>query len=886
MPTMSMSRSVRLRRPGRLRNRLLVLVVAPALGVGAFAGWEIHWRAENAATALRVERSITRAAELSAARRAIAQELVPALARGMVRVSAAAGTPVSLHDLGLTDAQITALRNATDASIDALDASVLAHPVAPAVRTELRKLRRDIDSGASPTAGFDLGLHAIDLLTKKQDAVMAGAVGAGVAGATTRSAQDLQRVSQLVQYADLELARLAGYIFRPPTGAAGALTPRQSWLRVWGGYLSAYRDVLDEASPQIVHALTAAVRTPAARGFDIAAAAAATDPDSVTTTELVQMFRLSEIRSERLGKVLDLAADRAVSAASAQRRSAQLALWAIVGMVLVLLAGSVLIGWRVLRSVTAPLRDLAESARRVSQGVLDDVPVHGPEEVRTAADGLASAVANLRNIEAQASAISAGDLDNEVLRCPLPGPLGQVVHGSVETIIAAIHDRDAARTDLDYRTAHDPLTGLINRGQAMITAERSLHRAQRAGAMTAIMFVDLDHFKAVNDAFGHEVGDSVLLACARRMQAVVRGGDMVARIGGDEFLILLEDVAGSADAVTLAERVVAVLAESIPTPDREVHVGASVGLAVCADGCIDAERLLGEAEAAAARAKQAGRGRVGIFDDTLRTELAEQAALDEAIWQGLRNDEFELYYQPIVRLPAGRIYGFEALIRWHRPGQGLVMPDAFIPSAEQSRRINDIGRWTLHEALAQLARWHVETGNTELTVGVNISGRHLASPEFLPDVRSALAAAGVPAKLLVVEITETVLVSDPVAMMNLNGLRDMGVCVALDDFGTGFTSIRQLRYLPVDCIKIDRSFVISTDPGERKLVELMSSAAIAFGLVVVVEGVECVEHLATPLACHVIGAQGYFYSRPVPAAAATDLIRAEILPVMPTRVAR
>jgi EAL domain-containing protein (putative c-di-GMP-specific phosphodiesterase class I) len=144
----------------------------------------------------------------------------------------------------------------------------------------------------------------------------------------------------------------------------------------------------------------------------------------------------------------------------------------------------------------------------------------------------------------------------------------------------------------------------------------------------------------------------------------------------------------------------------------------------------------------------------------------------------------------------------------------------------------------------------------------------------------------VPAKLLVVEITETVLVSDPVAMMNLNGLRDMGVCVALDDFGTGFTSIRQLRYLPVDCIKIDRSFVISTDPGERKLVELMSSAAIAFGLVVVVEGVECVEHLATPLACHVIGAQGYFYSRPVPAAAATDLIRAEILPVMPTRVAR
>jgi diguanylate cyclase (GGDEF)-like protein len=652
----------------------------------------------------------------------------------------------------------------------------------------------------------------------------------------------------------------------------------QAWLRVWGAYLSAYRNVLDEASRPVAHALASAVDTPAARGFDTNAAVAAADPHNVTTTELVQMFRLSQIRSARLGKVLNLATARAVSAAAAQRHSAMVALWAILAMVLALLAGCVLIGWWVLRSITRPLRDLAESARRVSRGVLDDVPVHGPEEVRTAAEGLASAVANLRNIEAQASAISAGDLDNEVLHIPQPGPLGQVVHGSVEAIIEAIHDRDVARTDLDYRTAHDSLTGLINRAQALATAERSLHRAQRAGAMTAVMFVDLDHFKAVNDTFGHDAGDAVLLTCAHRMMSVVRGGDMVARIGGDEFLILLEDVAGSADAVALAERVVAVLAEPIATAERDVHVGASVGLAVSADGCVDVERLLGEAEVAADRAKQSGRGRVGIFDDALRAELAERAELDEAILQGLAGDEFELHYQPIVYLPSGRVYGFEALIRWHRPGHGLVMPDSFIPAAEQSRRINDIGRWTLHEALHQLARWHADTGNTALTVGVNISGRHLASPEFLHDVRAALDGAGIPAELLVVEITETVVVSGPIATMNLAGLRDMGVRVALDDFGTGFTSIRQLRYLPVDCIKIDRSFIISTDPAEQKLVQLMSSAATAFGLVVVVEGIEDVEHLALPLACNVVGAQGYYYSRPVTAARAAELVRAEILP--------
>lgn len=870
------------RQPGRLRNRLLALVIGPVLGFASFAGWEINWRVQHAATAQRVERYISHAAQLSAARRDVAHELVPGLARATVRSAGggSVGSP-SLHDLGLTDAEIAQLRTSTDRSVGAVGKSVLSPTLASEVVSGVRQMRRDIDSGVAPVSGFERGLHVIHLLTKEQDEAIARAMSAGVAGGTSRSAQDLMRVSQTVQYSDLELARLAGYMYRTSDApaASGGLDPRQAWLRVWGAYQAAYRNVLEEAARPVAQALRVAVDAPAARGFDSFAAGAAADPDTVTTAQLVQMFRLSQIRSQSLGKVLSLTAERAVSSASAQRHAAMLALWVILAMVLALLALSVLIGRVVLHSVTGPLRDLADSARRVSQGVLDDVPVRGPEEVRTASEGLASAVANLRNIEAQASAISAGDLNNEVLRSPLPGPLGQVVHGSVETIIDALQDRDAARTDLDYRAAHDPLTGLINREQAMTTTGRSLRRAQRAGAMTAVMFVDLDHFKTINDNLGHLAGDAVLRTCAQRMTQIVRGGDMVARIGGDEFLIMLEDVAGSADAVALAERVVSVLAEPIATADRPVHVGASVGLALCADGSVDSERLLGEAEAAADRAKQAGRGRVGIFDDALRTELAEGAALDEAIWQGLQHNEFELNYQPIVFLPSGRVYGFEALIRWHRPGHGLVMPDSFIPAAEQSRRINDIGRWTLHEGLGQLARWHAETGDTALTVGVNISGRHLASPEFLHDVRSALAQSGIAAELLVVEITETVLVRDPLATMNLNGLREMGVRVALDDFGTGFTSVRQLRFLPVDCIKIDRSFVISTDPAERKLVQLMASAAVAFGLVVVVEGVEDPEHLVLPLECNVLGAQGYYFARPVSAAKATQLIRAGVLPL-------
>jgi predicted signal transduction protein with EAL and GGDEF domain len=368
------------------------------------------------------------------------------------------------------------------------------------------------------------------------------------------------------------------------------------------------------------------------------------------------------------------------------------------------------------------------------------------------------------------------------------------------------------------------------------------------------------------------------------MMRAVRAGDTVARLGGDEFVILLEDVGDGSAPVALAERLVRELAEPVELAGRELRVGASIGVATCTDGGVEAERLLGEADAAAYRAKNAGRGRVSVFDDSLRAELASRYELDAAISAGLDNGEFELYYQPIVDLPGGRPYGAEALIRWHRPGHGLVPPDEFIPAAELSRRINDIGRWTLVEALTQLARWDLEADGHPLTVAVNISGRHLASNELIPDVRHALAEADIPAERLTVEVTETFLVSDPAAMQNLVTLRDMGVRVALDDFGTGFTSVRQLRYLPIDCIKIDRSFVVSTDPAERELVQLMANAAQAFGVDVVAEGIEGPEHLTVPIEAGIIGAQGYYFSRPVPAAQAIALLRAERLPSPPTRL--
>jgi predicted signal transduction protein with EAL and GGDEF domain len=366
------------------------------------------------------------------------------------------------------------------------------------------------------------------------------------------------------------------------------------------------------------------------------------------------------------------------------------------------------------------------------------------------------------------------------------------------------------------------------------------------------------------------------------MTSIVRGGDTVARLGGDEFVILLEDITDETDVVRLAERVVAALAEPVQVFHRQVRIGASIGVTICNDGYVDAGRLLREADAAAYRAKNAGRGRYDVFDDALREELARRAELDVAIADGLRRGEFVLYYQPVVDLSTGRPRGVEALIRWNRPGCGLVSPDEFIPAAELSTLINDIGRWTLHEAAAQLARWDAQLGPKDLTVGVNISGRYLCSDDFVDDVRHAVETSGIEPSRLTVELTETVLVENLTAATTMGKLRDLGVQVAIDDFGTGFTSVSQLLGMPIDTLKIDRSFVASSHPTSRELVHLMTRAAHAFGLRVVAEGVEEAGQIANLAECAVEAAQGYHFARPQSADEALALIR---MPVLPVRLA-
>ena len=445
---------------------------------------------------------------------------------------------------------------------------------------------------------------------------------------------------------------------------------------------------------------------------------------------------------------------------------------------------------------------------------------------------------------------------------------------AIDQIVASNRHRERLQADLAYQASHDSLTELPNRAEALELVEGALHRAQRSGAMVGLLFVDLDGFKHVNDTFGHSAGDEVLREVARRMQSQVRGGDVVARLGGDEFVVLLEPVESQHAVLDIAQRIIASVSEPISaiSSGGQVTVGASIGAGFNLDGGTDADRLLGEADAAAYRAKALGRGRVEVFDESLRLELHERAHLEAAIRNGLRNGEFIVHYQPMIDTSSGQLRGFEALVRWNRPGAGLVQPDEFIPLAESSTLICDLDRWVLDEALDQLAKWTEQTGNREFSMAVNISGRHVSDRRIVADVAESLRKSGVAASRLVLELTETIRIDDVRAMDHLQTLRDIGVSISIDDFGTGYNSIMEMERLPVDSIKIDRSFLASTHAASDRLVLLIVQAAHAFGLLVVAEGVETTDQLGSLAHVGCDFAQGFLISKPLPAAAAEQFL--------------
>ena len=438
-----------------------------------------------------------------------------------------------------------------------------------------------------------------------------------------------------------------------------------------------------------------------------------------------------------------------------------------------------------------------------------------------------------------------------------------------------IADRKRVEEALEHQALHDDLTRLPNRLLLVDRLSHSLARTDRTDHNLAVLFLDLDRFKLVNDGLGHVVGDQLLVEVAQRLQHAVRGSDTVARFGGDEFVIVREDVHDVSEAIEFAERVAAILHEPIAVSGREIYATTSIGIAIGGQNA-SAEQLLRDADAAMYRAKDLGRARIELFSHELQQRVAARLDLESALRQAIDRDELELLYQPIVRLADGRVVGAEALLRWHREGHGVVLPADFIPVAEETGLIVPIGTWALEHALTELrALTRSRDAADWPLLAVNLSALQLRLPTSIEMVRNAIRTSGVDPSMLSLEITESALMDDiDVSARAMHALRDLGVRLAVDDFGTGSSSLAYLKRLPVDSLKIDRSFIagLPSDLHDRSITQAIITLGSSLGLAIVAEGVETVEQWIAldELGCTV--GQGFLWSPPIPAAAFAPLL--------------
>src|SRR3954454_9448089 len=442
-----------------------------------------------------------------------------------------------------------------------------------------------------------------------------------------------------------------------------------------------------------------------------------------------------------------------------------------------------------------------------------------------------------------------------------------------------ISKRELAETQLEFRAHHYVLTRLPNRSLFVEHLGEAIERRTGAHGEVAVVFVDLDNFKVINDSLGHGAGDRLLTAVAQRLAGALREGDVVARFGGDEFTILLRDVVDEQHALQICERLAAALKPPVVLDGEQRFLTASLGLTVTGPRETSPDELLRDADAAMYRAKAQGKARCALFDDSLRSEAVERLDLETGLRYALERDELRLVYQPEVDLASGRIVAVEALLRWAHPVHGIVSPAKFIPIAEQSGLIVPIGAWVLREACLAAARWRRVPSGRGLEVAVNLSPRQLGSVDLLGDISFALIDAGLEPSALCLEITETALMADVrSATEMLQSLKSLGVRLAIDDFGIGYSSLMHLKkLLPVDLLKIDKSFVdgLMESGADRAIVAAVINLAAALGVDAIAEGVETGEQAAALRSMSCGLAQGYHFARPVAPEEIAELLTAQ-----------
>lgn len=605
---------------------------------------------------------------------------------------------------------------------------------------------------------------------------------------------------------------------------------------------------------------------------------------SLMASDAISVFRAS---LESGGKHSDLmfatAVDLTQTAEDLHQRN-RTALWeaTVIGMLFAIAAVTAIVGS--IRSIVKPLNRLAGSAQQLIQGDLvvqgrefpNEASEVGPAEVRSATRAMHEAAAHLRLIERQALALSEGKLEDDSLEDVAPGKLGESMHQAVVTLARSIRHEESSRLSLAHEATHDGLTQLANRSASVDQITTSLGVAAMQSNEIAVLFLDLDGFKQVNDRLGHRAGDQVLIAVADRLRAAVRPGDHVGRLGGDEFVIIAESAQDIPDVSDMASRLIREIARPIPLDDQEVRIGVSIGLTMSsAYDSPTASRLLGDADMAVYRAKDLGRGHVVVCNEELRQKAERDLALTHALREGLANGEFLLHYQAAVSPDTGAVRSLEALVRWDRPGHGLLTAEAFIDFASQSSLIVELDQLALDLALHQLSEWTNDPVAMPIAISVNISGRSLATPDFVALTLSRIERAGVSPDRIIVEVKEDVLFADvAVHGARLQQLREAGVKVAIDNFGTGYSSLTQLRRLPIDTLKIDGSFVarVLDSPADEALVRVLIDTAHVLGASVLAEGVETQAQADQMRRLGSGQLQGYLFSQPKPGAEVLDAL--------------
>ena len=455
-----------------------------------------------------------------------------------------------------------------------------------------------------------------------------------------------------------------------------------------------------------------------------------------------------------------------------------------------------------------------------------------------------------------------------IVTLPVAAILGEVLSWNAH--------RARAMTHIEMRRRlHDPLTGLANRTMLSIQLDGALARARRHQGALAVFYIDLDHFKHVNDTRGHGAGDAVLIDIAARMKSTARDTDTVARVGGDEFVILCDGLETINDATEIAQRLLDMANTEDGTGSQHEPQGLSIGIAFSGTGEEDGETLLQNADLALYRAKQEGRSRFEVFGAALRAQVDARRDTEKALRQGIPRNELRVYFQPIIATDDGTITSFEALARWQRPGHGLISPGDFIHIAEEAGLIAELGAWVLGHACQQAATWAARWPDRRIGVAVNLSAHQLVRGDVVELVEHALTTSGLDAQLLTLELTESTIIDNPQdAEQLLLRLRDLGVNLAIDDFGTGYSSLTYLRRLPITSIKIDQSFIraIGTEKEDTAIVAAVINLARNLNLRVVAEGVETAQQLATLVHLNCAHLQGYFFSEPKPADQLPDLI--------------